>query len=147
MKKLYLGQTVGILANLGVITGIVFLGIELRQNNELQQAQARVARADSRQSAFRLLIENPDLRAALEAEEDNRLVRSFYNFVFTGWQYSFGEYEAGMIDAEDLDASGWGLWLRGPSALPGMLSYWERIKGTYRPSFVHWMDENVVSQQ
>jgi len=144
MKKLDLGQALGILANLGVITGIVFLGIELRQNNELQQAQARVARTDSRQSAFRLLIENPDLRAALEGEEDNQLIRSCYHFVFTGWQYSFGEYEAGMIDEEDLDPSGMGQWLHG---LPGMLSFWERIKGTYRQSFVHWMDENVVSQQ
>ena len=80
--------------------------------------------------SFRLLIENPDLRAALESEEDeedNRLIRSFYSFVLTGWQYSFGEYEAGMIDEEDLDPSGWGQWLHG---LPGMLSWWERVKGT-----------------
>ncbi len=35
MKKLDLGQSVGILANIGVIAGIVFLAVELRQNNEL----------------------------------------------------------------------------------------------------------------
>ncbi len=33
MKKLDLGQTITILANVGVIAGIVFLGYELRQNN------------------------------------------------------------------------------------------------------------------
>ena len=35
MKKIDLGQAIGILANVGVIAGIVFLGMELRQNNEL----------------------------------------------------------------------------------------------------------------
>ncbi len=40
MKKLDLSQTIGILANLGVIAGIVFLGVELRQNNDLLEADA-----------------------------------------------------------------------------------------------------------
>ena len=40
MKKLDLGQTVSILANLGVIAGIVFLGIEIRQNNYLLETQS-----------------------------------------------------------------------------------------------------------
>lgn len=35
MKKIDLGQAIGILANVGVIAGIVSLGMELRQNNEL----------------------------------------------------------------------------------------------------------------
>ncbi len=35
MKKIDLGQAVGILANAGVIAGIVFLGMGLHQNNEL----------------------------------------------------------------------------------------------------------------
>ena len=39
MKKLDLGQTLGILANVGVLAGIVFLGIEIRDTN----TQARIA--------------------------------------------------------------------------------------------------------
>ena len=35
LKKPDLRQAIGILANAGVIAGIVFLGMELRQNNEL----------------------------------------------------------------------------------------------------------------
>ncbi len=41
MKKIDLGQTITILANVGVIAGIVFLAVELRQNNTLMAAQAR----------------------------------------------------------------------------------------------------------
>lgn len=39
MKKFDLGQTLTILANIGVIAGIVFLGIEIRDSN----TQARIA--------------------------------------------------------------------------------------------------------
>ncbi len=41
MKKIDLGQTITILANVGVVAGIVFLAVELRQNNEFMAADAR----------------------------------------------------------------------------------------------------------
>lgn len=40
MKKIDLGQTISIVANVGVIVGIVFLAIELRQSNRLTQLEA-----------------------------------------------------------------------------------------------------------
>ena len=43
MKKIDLGQAVTLLANVGVIAGIVFLAVELQQNNELMGAAARAA--------------------------------------------------------------------------------------------------------
>jgi hypothetical protein len=46
MKKIEVGQAISILANFGVIVGIVFLAIEIRQNNQqlaLQSYQAWVA--------------------------------------------------------------------------------------------------------
>ena len=48
MKNIDLGQTIGILANLGVIAGIVFLAVELQQNNKLLGAQAREYRQELR---------------------------------------------------------------------------------------------------
>ncbi len=41
MKKIDLGQTITILANLGVIAGIIFLAIELAQNQDMMMAQTR----------------------------------------------------------------------------------------------------------
>jgi hypothetical protein len=38
MKKIDLGQTFHILANIGVIGGILLLAFELQQNNELMAA-------------------------------------------------------------------------------------------------------------
>jgi hypothetical protein len=40
LKKLDFGQTITILANLGVIAGIVFLGIEISQNNAWLEAES-----------------------------------------------------------------------------------------------------------
>lgn len=45
MQKIDLGQKITIFANLGVIAGIVFLGIELRQTQRAMQSQAYQARA------------------------------------------------------------------------------------------------------
>jgi len=41
MKKIDLGQTLNTLANVGVIAGIVFLAVELNQNNEFLELEAR----------------------------------------------------------------------------------------------------------
>lgn len=41
MKKIDFGQTIAILANLGVIAGIIFLVFELQQNNEMIRGQTR----------------------------------------------------------------------------------------------------------
>ena len=46
MTKIDLGRTISILANIGVIAGIVFLGLELQQNNVLS---AGVRRVDGRE--------------------------------------------------------------------------------------------------
>jgi len=62
MKKFDLGQTISILANVGVIAGIVFLAIEVAQNTEsleetrnLAIAQAQQDRASDLDESFRSL--------------------------------------------------------------------------------------------
>ena len=37
MKKIDVGQAIGILANIGVLGGVVFLAVELRQNTQAVQ--------------------------------------------------------------------------------------------------------------
>ena len=41
MKKIDLAQSVGILANIGVIVGIIFLTVEIAQNNDQLASQTR----------------------------------------------------------------------------------------------------------
>ena len=65
MKKIDLAQAVTILANVGVIAGIVFLGIELQQNNALLTADARRNRAAHVEDNFALLATDPELASVL----------------------------------------------------------------------------------
>jgi len=104
-------------ANLGVITGIILLAVELRQNNDLLEtqikfldAQARAARFQTRQSGPRLSIENPiigDTRSKyrsgeeLTREEFGRLM-SALEFQIINWEYLWSEYNAGLLDLAEL---------------------------------------------
>jgi len=50
MKKIDLSQTIAILANIGVIAGILFLAIEVHQNTESIDQSRRLAMAEAYQS-------------------------------------------------------------------------------------------------
>ena len=68
MKKIDLGQNISILANLGVIAGIVFLAVEIGQNQRSLDEQNMLTVLSGQESAFalmgsfrRLRMENPEL--------------------------------------------------------------------------------------
>ena len=68
MKKIDFSQTIAVLANVGIIASIVFLGIELGQNHTAIEEQNKLDRLTGRDAAgetfngFRkLLLENPNL--------------------------------------------------------------------------------------
>ena len=52
MKKINLDRTIQIIANVGVIAGIVFLGMEINQNNEAMAVQARLEQENALKEAF-----------------------------------------------------------------------------------------------
>ncbi len=70
LQKLDLGKTISVSANIGVIAGIVFLAMELSQNNELMIDEAERARAESRRQHWRLLAENTGLVATIVKERN-----------------------------------------------------------------------------
>ena len=82
MKKISLGKLLGLLANLGVIIGILLLVLELGQNRDMMRAQIRNELARSLPDFLGLLIDNRELadllvRAnageSLSAAEDRRV--------------------------------------------------------------------------
>lgn len=150
MKRLDLAQTFQILANVGVIAGIVFLGVELQQNNDVLTAQARLQRTQMRIDGLTGYLNSPDLvrarlsdvnRSALSPEEDV-ILEAFWQTVLVRWQYIYGEYQAGLIELEDIPVAGWKGTM---STYPSLMSLWESSKGVeYRSDFVHWMEEFVI---
>jgi len=108
VKKIDLGQTLGILANLGVIAGIVFLGIELQQNNKLLRAEAigtvletRLARQDQVLSGVDLaaLLQRNETQETLSPEDMIRMHASRAQGLI-GWQRDYFLYKEGILPEE-----------------------------------------------
>jgi hypothetical protein len=150
MTKPSLSHAIQIVANIGVIAGIVFLAIELRQNNEVLTAEARLQRAQTRIDGLTEALNNPDLvrarltdsrRGELTAEE-RYLLELFWEITLNRWQYVHGEMQAGLVDPGDIPVAG---WKRTMSTYPSFYAAWEQAKSTaFRKDFVTWMEQNVV---
>ncbi len=153
MRKIDLSQAFRILANVGVIAGIAFLAFELRQNNDLLEAEARARRTEIRISGADLISSNPELNRALTLEagretltpEQENLLRIYWGGVLTRWQYVYGEHRRGLIDEDDVPIADWSLVI---SQSPMLAEVW-RERGTisYRPDFVRFMEENIVNER
>jgi len=114
MKTKELGQAMQVLANVGVIAGIIFLGYELRQNNQQLSAQARSNYYAGRSEFQRSLASDPALSefilkkmsgVELTPQERFRLER-LANSVFVMWEYEYGELKRGQITEEEFSVPG-----------------------------------------
>jgi hypothetical protein len=153
MKKIDLGQTITILANIGVIAGIVFLAVELNQNNQLLEAQTRRDRLEVRTAATPYLLNTIDI-APLEYKarlgepldpEEEWYYLQFVVFSMALWEWQFEEFRAGTLRREDLPI---GAWRFRVSTYPAWDDYWVTYSaGPARSSeFVQFMNENVFSE-
>lgn len=150
MNKIDLGQSVAILANVGVIAGIVFLGYELRQNNRLLQSEASIAYVEMRSAGLDEWADDRDtLRAMIKAwdgEELSRIESLNLDFkywsVFVNWEWEYGQYQEGVLQVLDQPPSS-----RLRSAFeyyPLMRDSWFNHKDSLSPEFVRYMEEDVI---
>ena len=82
MKSFDLGKFVQTLANVGVIAGIVFLGFELRQNNELMEAEARFNRVTVSTEAYNILSTNRELAEIFVKVNNNESLTEVEHYRF-----------------------------------------------------------------
>lgn len=150
MKKVDMGQWIGVIANLGVIAGIVLLAYELHQNSEavsLQAAQAYVAL--SQELDFRL-AEDSALTAALLAPPESRSeVETFQyeRFLFgtlRTWENGYYLNQRGALDDE--------LWSGQIELMKDLLirdvefrQYWENNQTFLSPGFNSFLGNLVAA--
>ena len=150
MKKFDLGQSIQILANLGVLAGIAVLAVELRQNNDLLASQARANLDSNRVSQQRIIIENlggvADLiyrsrnGETLTGVEQWRLTAHRSMIIHT-FESMYQEVRGGPLRETDIPATQWvGVF----SSDPGLVNHWNALKATLDPDFVLFVDENVL---
>ncbi len=151
MKKLDLGQTVRLLANIGVIAGIVFLAVELRQNNDLLVAQTSYAQFNIERERRMALVQNVSglteifvkQRAGSQLSEVERVQLGVYhNDTLDMYRWQFREYQAGRLPDGFIDLRVWrDVWV----ATPGLRLLFETDRPRLDPAFVQFIEENVVS--
>jgi hypothetical protein len=107
MKNINLGQSMTILANVGVVAGILFLAIELQQNNEVLEAEVRATWVNRQAGLLETMALNPDLLSVLLAGREDPDSLSALNFqrvraigmrTFVAWEHQFDEMQRGRLD-------------------------------------------------
>ena len=156
MKKIDLGQTITILANLGVIAGIGFLAFELNQNNKLLRAQAGYnlllnrglwrddVGSDPEYAEFWLKVEKGGPLSEVEALR----LRTIAERTILNWQWEYGQYVDGNFAAGELPIAGYRrvFWGNGSSSeAKATRDAWNRFRSELRPDFVAWMEDNVFN--
>lgn len=151
MSGFDVGQVIEIVANIGVIAGIVFLAFEIRQNNDLLAAQAREALHASRRDINLMIASTPDIaeivdkvRAgqSLTGGEAVRL-EALQRSVMVTMEWQFEEYRRGRLSLKDLRIDSWSAVFSGKGTFGPLDQTWEKWKLQTSPEFVRFMEDNV----
>ena len=149
-----IGQFVAIAANLGVIVGIVFLVVEIRQNNRHLAAQARYTLrqyrsdiADSLMLPHVLDATHRWARGEKLSDEERSTGLMVAIKMIELWEWQYGEYAAGMLHKDELPVGAWRLWFHGEGPFPvPVQEIYKLRKSVLNTDFVKFFEENVVSR-
>lgn len=139
-------------ANLGVVAGIIFLILEIQQNNELISSNASFSRFNVERERRNRIIENPDGIAEIAFKNaTGQPLTEFESFrlgVFSAdsletlkWQYA--EIQAGRLDEDSIDIDAWSVVWNGDNILQAIFN--ARREGL-EPALVEFIEENFLNQ-
>ena len=146
-KKFDLGQTVSVLANIGVIAGIIFLAVEIRQNSDQLNVQARQSIYEMQAEIQRNFFRNDGGLAELYFKEvmgqeltivEASRLGSYRTHLIRTMAFIFGE-DSDLAD----DSRAWMVTL---FAGPGMVELWDEVREDYDVEFVRFIETNVLSE-
>lgn len=136
MKKIELGQTLTILANLGVIVGIAFLALELNQANRIGRYTAENARRTQFIQINSIVMEHSEIYAKLQAGDEDLTpseraqASSMARMMMNSWFDAEAAYEFGLLSEGTFKIA-----LNEPSILmdeiPGLAPYFEYLLDAY----------------
>ncbi len=148
-QKIDLSKAASILANIGVIAGIVFLAVELHQNNELMEAEARQIRTNMVIEAWRFSAEYEDLAVLREREKNGedldggeiRRVDASIMAVLVMLEWTFRELSENSPEMNQVrEVQSYSF-----ANHPEFQRVWDSRKDSFDPSFAQWMDKYVAN--
>lgn len=105
MKSSKVSELLTLVANIAVVGGIVFLGIELRQNNELLRSESRQALIANDVTSLTANLENADVFEVLVAgdslsAEDQLRLSFMFALDLRNREFEYFQYVNGLLDEE-----------------------------------------------
>ncbi len=120
MKKIDLGQTLGLLANVGVVVGIIFLVVEIQQNTrtaEFNAYQSLIAQINSlsqmnitspqvdNQVAYLAELSTAELAREDISVEENSAIDSYFFLRIRHGDLAYYQFELGMLPETRLESA------------------------------------------
>ena len=153
MKPLTLNEWLSLLANVGVILGLIFLGLELRQNNLLIEMESRNNISGQVNSVVEMTIQEPVLIELLGKDESELTVAERDRLILLGmlmlqaFQTQFVIAEAGISGDLESQKNIWSAIYNRPRLNYGIPLAWEVYAARDRSDFVIWFEENIIGRQ
>lgn len=150
MKKIDIGQAVSILANIGVIAGIVFLGYELRQNTTAMKSTAAQDIYGQIAHIFDVRMDSEIMAIIIKGnEQPNSLTRverdqyqAYLGQTVQAWQNIYFQSREGVYDSKL--AGSWWQTMRNELEWPGFRVYWEAYSVMVSPEFASFVNSEVM---
>ncbi len=142
-------QWLSLIANLGVIAGVLFVGWEIQQNTEQMRAEIAHEIMSSLREAGQPLTElstadiyargvaDPDTLSDAEKYQFNAITAAFFRV----FEEAFLHYREGRLEeAYWQSISG---QLERVLRTPGIRQNWQQTQGSYNPAFREWGDSLI----
>jgi len=150
MIKFKFDQAITIIANIGVIGGILLLTYEIQQNNELMRTEARQTRMNMAVDFWMFTAEHGDFaeikKRSQNGEELNDVEQlrldSQIMAVYVLLEWTFRELPEGSSEMNQVR----NVQFQNFTNKPEYPRVWEARKKSFDPAFVQWMEENVVNR-
>lgn len=151
MNKTRINDWLALVANVAVVGGIVFLAIEIRQNNELLRSESRQALVANDVASLSANFQNADVFAKLVSDgelsaEDQLRLSFMFAIDLRNREFEYFQYVNGLLDEQ--------AWLAyrhviliNHSAGPGR-KWWDEIgRGIVDPEFAGLVDELLLDAE
>ncbi|MEZ5553802.1 MAG: hypothetical protein R3E82_23195 [Pseudomonadales bacterium] len=145
-----LNQWLTLLANFGVLVGIGFLAIEIRQNTDMMKAQIRDSMSEKQMLGSEWMGTNEYaadiyVRGVAGLLEPGTKEYASFSFLLAGiwreWENSHYQYERGLYESSEFEPR-IGRWRYNMRSV-AVRELWIQTKGTYSPAFRERLDEIV----
>ena len=151
MNSSKINEWLTLVANIAVVGGIIFLAIEVRQNNELLRSESRQALVTNDVASLAANFQNADVFAKLVSEaemsaEDQLRLSFMFALDLRNREFEYFQYINGLLDEQTWLAYRHVILINHSTGLGR--AWWDEIgRGIVDPEFAELIDELLVDAQ